>query len=616
MQASEPVNPTGLFGVNLLKNGGFETFENNSAPGWSFQINGKNAAVSADQKSALSGAQSLKISLPESGSSCQVVSTPVLVTPGKSYLFSISFRQEGMSSMKNGTYAFSGVEGSASLEWLDEKEKAITGSAPLQFPYAPSPWDIRDAIVVAPATAKSVIVQVSFGNESAKQVAANIPSCLWLDEVHLREYTPPPTPAWATQKAGLVVDGFVSDTEVKTFFPASDTTWRYINGQWSKSITDGKTERGGALKAEACGSVGIMANSPYYQAMPPGLYRMIARVAVPDISSPEKSGFIDIDSQNAGERAMLEIVPRDFPVSGEYRNVERDFLVRDDGWWSLRAYTDGKQEWRIDSIRVFPLTTFSDVQLIEVFPGCDGAVPADLKPVRKPVLKALVVAGVGWDTLKIPEILRSTFMDMEMTPVWLQKDSGYKLKSWPETPEALFQNNAVFLCNIPSTAFSIQQKSTLREYVRRGGILVIMGGHLSYERGAWKGSLLDELLPVEVADTFGQGLLLNKTGWPIELSPKIPWVGDYSLDERPEVYALHRSIAKPDTEILASADGFPFLCARKYGEGKVIACLGAPLGMADGNSGVPFWQWNDWIYLMRDTLYDALAPEKLTKLNE
>lgn len=602
-----------LFGTNLIQNCGFETTENSSVTGWKFLSGGNTAAISADPAGSLTGACSLKISLLESGTSGMVISAPAPVTPGASYLFSISFRQEGVSVNQGGRYAFSGVSASALLTWLDEKATPLPGAVTLQFPYMPTPWDIGDAIVLAPATAKFARVQVSMSNQSKKASGTNIPSVLWLDAVQLREYAAPPTPEWATAKAALVVDGYAPESEVKTFFPASDSTWRNTNGQWSKSITDDKTERGGALKAEVCGSNGIMAHSPYYAALPPGLYRVVARVAVAAGSNPAKAGYIDVPSQRASRRALLDIVPKDFPVPGEYRNVEKDFLIREDGWWSLRAYTEGKEEWRIDSIRVFPLAKFSDTELIEVFPGCEGSVPEGLQPLRRDALKALVLAGVGWDTFKLPEILRSTFRDVAITPVWLEKGSGYALKGWPESPEALFQNNIIILSNIPSTALSIRQKSAIREYVRRGGALLIMGGHLSFERSMWKGSLLDELIPVELATPSSEGLTLNNAGWPIELSPSLPWVADYDAAIIPMVYALHRSAAKPGTEILASANGFPFLCSRKYGKGTVISCLGAPFGSGGAKGGVPFWQWDNWIYLIRDTLYHAVAPEKLVR---
>lgn len=604
--ASDQLDSPRFFSENLLKNGGYESWAKQSTPGWTARANGGNATVSTDRMASLSGVKSLKISLPESDSGGQVISWPVPVSPGKSYLFSISFRQEGMSIPKEGRYNYAGVSSSVTLSWQDENRQALPGAVLMAFPYGPSPWDIRDALVTAPPSARYATVTASISNMSAKESGSNIPSALWLDAAQLREYSPPATPASATEKAPLLVDGYLPDTEVKTFFPGSDSTWHSKNGQWSKSITDEKTERGGALKAEAFGSQGIMAHSPYYTALTPGLYRVIAKVAVSDPASVGEAGFIDVQGQYSGDRAKLQVVPNQFPAAGEYMSIERDFVVRDAGWWSLRPYTEGKTEWRIDSIRVFPLATFSDTTLIDIYPGCEGAVPEHLKPVRTATFKSLVVAGVGWDRLKIQDMLRLTSRDISITPVWLQRQSGYKLLGWPETAEDLFEHNAVFLCNIPSSALSILQKNLLKEYVKRGGLLVLFGGHLSYERSEWKGSLLDDLFPIKIEGTPGEGLQLNTAGWPVNISSSLPWKADYGSAKPPLVYALHRSVAKPDTQVLASAGGFPFLCSRSYGAGSVIACLGAPLGYASTKDEMPFWEWDEWAYLMRDTLLSAI----------
>ncbi|MBU4212359.1 MAG: hypothetical protein KKD33_07230, partial [Verrucomicrobia bacterium] len=555
----------------------------------------------ADEKTVLTGKAALKFELPEQGG-VSLRSKPVAVAGGGLYLFSAAYRSEGFG--KPGAY--SGVSASMNVEWLDVTGKGVGRAGALAFPYHAMDWDLRDFFARAPPAAAQAVVTMAFNNQSLEVSGKNIPSVLWLDAVQLREYNPPPTPDWAKKKAELFVDGFAPETQVKTFFPASDPAWHSKNGQWSKSITDKKAERGGALKAVACGSSGIMGHSPYFPALPPGLYRIIAKIAVRENTSDAKAGYIDIDSSRAAGRTFIDIIPKEFTTPDEYMEIRKDFIIRDDGWWDIRLFTEGKQEWRVDSIRVFPLYVFSDLELISVYPGCEGSVPAELKPVKKPVINYLVVAGIGWDTFKIQDILRLTALDIKIKPVWLATlQAGYRLKGWPENPKELFENNVIVLCNIPSTAFSIRQKNILKEFVRRGGVIMIFGGHRSCERSSWKGSLLDEIFPVEIASSIGKGLVSDRKGIPIRISEKLPWLPDYKMDSIPAVYFLHRTVAKKDSEILAYAGDLPFLCVRKFGAGRVICCTGMPNGIS-GDLGVPFWQWNDWIYLMRDAVNYAV----------
>ncbi|MBI5253629.1 MAG: VWA domain-containing protein [Euryarchaeota archaeon] len=67
---------------------------------------------------------------------------------------------------------------------------------------------------------------------------------------------------------------------------------------------------------------------------------------------------------------------------------------------------------------------------------------------------------------------------------------------------------AVFLDDIPASKLSKEDVALLREYVAEGNGLVVVGGSNSYEKGGYRDSLLETLLPVKSikSQTIGKGI--------------------------------------------------------------------------------------------------------------
>jgi hypothetical protein len=353
-----------------VENGGFENM-NPSDPipaGWTVKATGDSSTVSADPASALVEKSSLKLSMPESGTpGIQVSCDPVSVTPGKRYLFSAAFRQEGMSVPEDDRSVYKGVDAQATIRWLGSDGQPIK-TVKIGLPYGPCAWDICDLIVEAPEGAERASINLAMGNDSLQTSGTNIPSAIWFDAVQLREYTVP-----AGASAG-------SQEESQVFHPATESTWHTMSGEWSHAVDDQGAQGGQALEALAPGKAGLMTSSPYLPAMSAGLYRVKAKVSVPETESDLSLGFIDVVSQYSGRRAGIDIIPNKFPAAGQYADIQSDFIVRNNGWFSIRAYTEGGQKWKIDSIEIIPLGGFSPADLQQVYPGYDGATPEDRRP--------------------------------------------------------------------------------------------------------------------------------------------------------------------------------------------------------------------------------------------
>jgi len=598
-------------GPNLVANPSFEGVEGDISQfkHWRAQFPAnKGVEVQADSEARLVGKNSLKMFLPQSGSHVYLMSDFMPVNGGQGNLVSVGFRQEGFN--RKGRAGFEGVNSHPSLTWFDRDKKAIgTSNAMSRFPYGPCRWDLRDGFALAPANASYARVGAKIWNNSERKVGEAIPSTLWIDAVQFREYRRPETPDWAKGETEMVVDGDVDRTAVRSFFLAG--AFGGTGGKWSKIAVDKDAERGSALVAPASVGRGMMAHSAYFPAMPPGLYRLRVRAKITDHTAAKPVGFLDMISQLAALRTGHQFVPSQFEASNRYQDFERDFVLRDDGWWCIRFHTLGNQSWSVDSVKVFPLHEMTDKELFSVYPGSAGDVDAALKPRRYGPAKALFVAGFGYDFYQPGRALRLVDKNITITPAWVYHDfRTARVKKFPETAKELFDFSVIYLCNVPMKCLTLRQKNFLYEYVRRGGGVVVLAGHQAYERGGARGSLLEETMPVKMLRTAEKGLLRFKDGSPVTITPDVHWLAEISTERRPMVYFLHKVGVKESAQVLARAGEEPFLVAGAYEKGRVACVLGLPNGdPADDQTG--FWEWDDWVYLLRDATWWAMQHREI-----
>ncbi|MBI4023848.1 MAG: hypothetical protein HY360_02640 [Verrucomicrobia bacterium] len=586
--------------ANLAPNPDFEEVaEDGRAPkDWTAQITPDSGATGeTDPAVFLKGNRSLKIDVPKSGAQVTASSSPIPIEGGTTYLFSIALR---------------GVPTYPWIQWLDENQKSV-GNCNFHCPSAPS-WDLRDAFKQAPANARFAQIGFTVGNDGQKPNGKNEPVTLWIDAVQFRKYLPPPTPDWAKGETVRVVAGGKTDTRVASYFVGIDDTFQERRGgSWSQIVNDPEAERGTALQARTEAKQGYMALTGHFPALPAGLYRARARVKIPPVKEIGAVGELVIGSQHTYIRQELPFVPSP-EREDKYTHFETDFIIWDSGYWSLGLITYGKVAFSVDSLKVFCLAELQDRQLLTVYPGSEGALPADLKPARfdavgndpRHPLKGLVVAGLGYDRFKIAEVFHVLRLNTETKVVWVKTDSGATTFSgFPEDPRDFFQYSIIYLCNVNMRALALKDKNAIREYVKRGGALVVMGGQQSYERGGWRGSLIEETLPVEAAPQLRGGLTCAPKGQALKINRKIPWLEAISTASSPLVYYLHAVAVKPSGQVLVEAGDKPFLVTGAYGEGRVVCILGIPWGDT-GPQATPFWEWNDWVDLLREVCWWAM----------
>lgn len=590
-------------GPNLLSNADFEIADDQGQPvDWTVTATPAGSArFSLDQQVFLAGKSALKAEVPDTGAAA-VGSKPVPVEGGKWYLISVGYRTEGFG--QRGKY--SGVDSYVSVTWNDAAGKQISSSTGISFPYHPMDWDLLDRFFQAPPGAAQLALTARLNNHSQEQIGKNIPSTLWLDGWQIRRYNPPPTPEWALEKVPRIVEGGLNTSRAQAYQLSSQNM---VGGKWSSIVTDPQATYDSVIASPEDVGKGIMAHSAYFTNAPPGLYRARIRCKVATNTGGLQAGALDVFSEFAGLRAELRLFPTDFPAANTYQEFPVDFILRSAGYWGFRAYTQGNQTFTADIVKIFPLALLEDKQLLALYPGSEGDIPADVQPRRNAhPFTGLLVAGALYDYYRIVDAHHLSGYEMKLKMVPIRKGRSQVFVGFPETAADLFDHNVIYLCGADLTALTLRQKNMLAEYVRRGGGLIVFGGHKSLDRAGLKGSLLEEVLPV----TGGAGLpplVPLPGGAPLVRDAAHPVTQFADIDSRPVCFYVHDLQARPEAQTVITVGGKPGLVVGKCGKGRVavigMTCFGAPT-----EAQTPFWQWRSWILLLRDLAWWVAGEDR------
>ena len=81
------------------------------------------------------------------------------------------------------------------------------------------------------------------------------------------------------------------------------------------------------------------------------------------------------------------------------------------GYWGFRVYTQGNQSFTGDIVKIFPLALLEDKQLLDLYPGSEGTIPATIQPRRNAYpFTGLLVAGAFYDYYRIAMPITSVAM--------------------------------------------------------------------------------------------------------------------------------------------------------------------------------------------------------------
>ncbi len=259
------------------------------------------------------------------------------------------------------------------------------------------------------------------------------------------------------------------------------------------------------------------------------------------------------------------------------------------------------------NLEIIPSTPGFHRYTVEITP-LDGEVTVDnnrqdaLVEVISGPLRILHVEGEPrWELGKIRESLSLT--EKNIAVVSLQRTGESKFyrqgisgdqelaAGFPKTEEELFAYDGLVLGSVEASFFTTEQLRNIEAFVaRRGGGLLALGGRLSFDGGKYKGTLIDDLLPlalegrkVDDAESFTPVYKAQLTGagqgHPITRLNEDRAVSQKTWNDLPPI-SISESLksVKPGAAVLlegkragAASPAVPLLAQQKYGRGQTLA---------------------------------------------
>lgn len=164
-------------------------------------------------------------------------------------------------------------------------------------------------------------------------------------------------------------------------------------------------------------------------------------------------------------------------------------------------------------------------------------------------------------------------------------------EQFPSTPEAFDAYDAVILSDIGANTLLLppdvwihsrrfpNRLKLLRDYVRRGGGLVMVGGYLSFQgiNGAarFRGTAVEDVLPVSI-HPYDDRIEMPEGVDPVVTAAGAghPALGGVA-GGLPYVLGVNEVVAKPDAQVLLALPdgegGHPLLAVGQYGQGRTAA---------------------------------------------
>ena len=212
--------------------------------------------------------------------------------------------------------------------------------------------------------------------------------------------------------------------------------------------------------------------------------------------------------------------------------------------------------------------------------------------------KSVLIAGESWVTTSVHTKGFDSFTTTEYNEgvAWLRnalEHHGWQVtflpnhlapRQFPLTIEALEAYDAVILSDIGANSLLLHPDTfvrsvplpnrleLLRDYVRKGGGLVMVGGYLTFQgieaKGKWAGSPVEEVLPVTIKYHD------DRVEAPQGVVPRV--VAEHKLlaglpSEWPALLGYNQVTPKPEADVLVTVGEDPLLVVGSYGEGRAAA---------------------------------------------
>ena len=170
---------------------------------------------------------------------------------------------------------------------------------------------------------------------------------------------------------------------------------------------------------------------------------------------------------------------------------------------------------------------------------------------------------------------------------------GPRITYFPFDYDEIMKKDVIILGNVNLECLGNVGIEILNDYVRNGGNIIILGGHVSYGGSGLKGSPLYDILPIEI-NSSPFDIKLNKNSY---LIFDKEFFKEIKLKNKLYSPYMHKVKVKENSDVLIRTNkGEPFLIYKKLKEdGKIFCIIGAPF---EYNKMKIFFNTSEWEEIM------------------
>jgi uncharacterized membrane protein len=316
-----------------------------------------------------------------------------------------------------------------------------------------------------------------------------------------------------------------------------------------------------------------------------GKYRVTYRLKCSDNRVKDTVCTIGVGGPTFGETISRQLKGTDFTTADKYQDFSIEVLRGDTSpFFYVLAYS-GHADVAADTITSERIGDTTDAELLEKLGGRKPkAKPADRRE-RQLLWVQGPFQGVSQELDPFATAIRELKIPYQVVNIDIPGRMAY---DFPKDAAELSKYSLVLLSDVNPRALGFLSRGLLQDWVEQGGTLLVTGGPCAFGKGQTRGTVLEDLYPVQVRpDDLVEGGPFQPGGSLPATCP--PYRGEAGSP------LMHLTTAKPDAQVVLRCKEHPLLAYRKVGRGTVVVFTGT--GLETDQKVRPFWSepaWGQW----------------------
>ena len=239
---------------------------------------------------------------------------------------------------------------------------------------------------------------------------------------------------------------------------------------------------------------------------------------------------------------------------------------------------------------VEPVTKGGTPPLAGPTPAYDYVAADTPSPRGKKTRSVLLLEGLGFERWGLQAALKGQGLSIQESE-FMKRRIATCVQYFPATLHEAQQFDLIVLGAVDAFALSQEGVAILKDYVRSGGSLLVLGGLYSYGGGRFEEFGLNEMLPLRVKNTFDLVCPAGKAAW----QPAV-WSAVIGENGTPpslgKVAWTHDVGVAPDAVVWIRIGERPLVAASALERGRIVSVAVTSLGDEAGDGA--FWQRPAW----------------------